>query len=74
MMVEPRGRELVEKVAMPFVNETGVWAMPPTEKVTVPVGVAPVPETVAVKVTAPPGRAGLESDDTVVVVRALDTW
>ena len=64
----------VTQVAVPLER---VWAVqpvigvPPTLKVTVPVGVPPAPETVAVMVVDPPTVVGLGEADSVVVV---DVW
>ena len=55
MESEPPGRVLVVKVAMPFAPSVPVPScIAPSRKVTVPVGVIPLPARVAAKVTEVP--------------------
>ena len=74
----PRARVEVVKLAvvvLPLVDKVP-WPMfvPPSEKVTVPVGLpGPLPVTVAVKVTFWPEADGLTEDTTAVLVLALLT-
>jgi hypothetical protein len=57
MLWEPRARVLVVRVATPPEREAVPTDLLPERKVTVPVGVGPVPETVAVRETGHPSVA-----------------
>jgi hypothetical protein len=70
----PPGRLLVEKVAAPLPLRVPVpRVVLPSVKVTVPVGVPPAEETVAVKVTGWPKVEGVREELTVVLVVVLLT-
>jgi antibiotic biosynthesis monooxygenase (ABM) superfamily enzyme len=70
----PGARVEIEKVAVPAaVSWTEVRTVPPSWKVTVPVGVPPLPMTVEVKVRIVPELMGLPLVVRVVVVVAMVT-
>ena len=74
MVCVPAPKLLVLQVAVPPLSATALQpliALPPSEKLTLPVGALPV--TVAVKVTLAPTVDGLSELDTVVVVAAALT-
>ena len=58
----------VEVLAAPPTKLIGLPAVPSIVNVTVPVGVPPPPDTVAVKVTVWPNVLGLLGDEVTVVV------
>ena len=73
MVCAPTARVEVVKVAVliPLPLECSIpvpMLVDPSKKVTVPVGLGPVPLTVAVKVTAWPNTDGLDVDATIVVL------
>lgn len=75
----PSARLLVENVATPPVSGVGPSRVLPSEKVTVPVGVAVVPPDVdvmvAVKVTDWPTGAGFKDEASKVAsVARVTTW
>ena len=74
MLWVPTARLLVLQVAVPPLSATALQpliALPPSVKLTLPVGALPV--TVAVKVTLAPTVDGLSELDTVVVVATAFT-
>ncbi|HEY6801271.1 MAG TPA: hypothetical protein VI121_11560, partial [Agromyces sp.] len=63
---DPAARALVLQVALPAVNATALQSVVPAcVNVTVPVGVAAVPATVAVKVTLCPEADGFADEASV---------
>jgi hypothetical protein len=72
---EPTDKEEVVKAATPPVRDPVPNVTVPSLNVTVPVGVPPVPDTLAVKVTGCPKEEGLTDEVSVVVedARAVPT-
>jgi len=64
----PTARAEVVKVAVPADSVPVPSTLAPSRKLTLPVGVPPVPMTVAVNVTDCPERDGFGDDPRVVVV------
>ena len=74
MECPPTPSALVEKAACaePF-SEAVPMVVAPSLKVTVPVGVAPLAETVAVNVTTAPNAAGLADEPSATLLDACVT-
>jgi hypothetical protein len=69
MLWLPIARLLLLQLAVPALSVTPLHStLPSAVKLTLPVGVLPLPLTVAVKVTLAPANAGVPDVDSAVVV------